>query len=432
MQTPTLPVARRSPGRRGRRPARGGRGCGGPSESKSGSYGGRIAPPGMPKTVSAPTCSSDLTSACAPVSGSAVTSSSTIRLSLPTMGFPIVSGSAPCLGPPGPGPPGGQAKNPRCRKADEGARRCGSTQPTRWLTTRSDAVRTRSTIAPADPRSTILRGSVLTFGRTLGCPRMTSPGPRRRSRSAPACEAGLLGYAARAIAASAARSAEDRLVDRHRKAEGEPRFRHRIASGRRACSRDVPAPRSSPDLLEVVRSGSPPPGSGPTHRRSGRRLQIVSGPFPAAVERFRGRRRQIPGPLLPAHGRWIRARAAQPPTARPRECPDCPPLSSRGRRPARPRPRRGVGQRLPGHGLGPAHPPALRSTVVGRAEGRQPEPGQIRRCGPLVQLAEPAGQPAVGRGVPVRAVHPAASGLAAQDLTLETEQGDNARVGRDP
>src|SRR5436190_5465639 len=36
-------------------------------ESMSGSYAGRIAPPGMPKTVSTPRCSRDLTSACAPV-----------------------------------------------------------------------------------------------------------------------------------------------------------------------------------------------------------------------------------------------------------------------------------------------------------------------------------------------------------------------------
>ena len=36
-------------------------------ESNSGSYAGRIAPPGMPKTTSAPTSSSERTSACAPV-----------------------------------------------------------------------------------------------------------------------------------------------------------------------------------------------------------------------------------------------------------------------------------------------------------------------------------------------------------------------------
>src|SRR3954470_3832506 len=39
-------------------------------ESKSGSYAGRIAPPGMPKTTSAPTLSNDRTSDCAPVTGS--------------------------------------------------------------------------------------------------------------------------------------------------------------------------------------------------------------------------------------------------------------------------------------------------------------------------------------------------------------------------
>ena len=36
-------------------------------ESNSGSYAGRIAPPGIPKTTSAPRLSSDLTSAWAPV-----------------------------------------------------------------------------------------------------------------------------------------------------------------------------------------------------------------------------------------------------------------------------------------------------------------------------------------------------------------------------
>ena len=36
-------------------------------ESNSGSYAGRIAPPGMPKTISAPAASSDLIKLCAPV-----------------------------------------------------------------------------------------------------------------------------------------------------------------------------------------------------------------------------------------------------------------------------------------------------------------------------------------------------------------------------
>src|SRR3954451_4981839 len=42
-------------------------------ESNSGSYAGRIAPPGMPKTTSTPSSSSERTSDCAPVSSSAVT-----------------------------------------------------------------------------------------------------------------------------------------------------------------------------------------------------------------------------------------------------------------------------------------------------------------------------------------------------------------------
>src|SRR3954469_26046213 len=37
------------------------------SESSSGSYAGRMAPPGMPKTTSTPTCSRDRTRLCAPV-----------------------------------------------------------------------------------------------------------------------------------------------------------------------------------------------------------------------------------------------------------------------------------------------------------------------------------------------------------------------------
>src|SRR4051794_5933384 len=37
------------------------------SESSSGSYAGRMAPPGMPKTTSTPTCSSERTRLCAPV-----------------------------------------------------------------------------------------------------------------------------------------------------------------------------------------------------------------------------------------------------------------------------------------------------------------------------------------------------------------------------
>src|SRR5512136_21411 len=40
-------------------------------ESSSGSYAGRIAPPGMPKTVSTPRASRDLTRLCAPVAGMA-------------------------------------------------------------------------------------------------------------------------------------------------------------------------------------------------------------------------------------------------------------------------------------------------------------------------------------------------------------------------
>src|SRR3954449_875353 len=45
------------------------------SESKSGSYAGRIAPPGIPKTFSAPAHSSDLIRLCAPVTGIPVTRS---------------------------------------------------------------------------------------------------------------------------------------------------------------------------------------------------------------------------------------------------------------------------------------------------------------------------------------------------------------------
>src|SRR5688572_10006621 len=44
-------------------------------ESNSGSYAGRIAPPGMPNTVSTPSASSERTSACAPVIGTSVTRS---------------------------------------------------------------------------------------------------------------------------------------------------------------------------------------------------------------------------------------------------------------------------------------------------------------------------------------------------------------------
>ena len=60
----------RSRWRRARRPARGGPGCGAPSESKIGSYAGRIAPPGMPNMTSTPSASSDRTSDWAPVTGS--------------------------------------------------------------------------------------------------------------------------------------------------------------------------------------------------------------------------------------------------------------------------------------------------------------------------------------------------------------------------
>src|SRR5690242_17459552 len=42
------------------------------TESKSGSYAGRIAPPGMPKTFSTPAHSSERMRLCAPVIGSAV------------------------------------------------------------------------------------------------------------------------------------------------------------------------------------------------------------------------------------------------------------------------------------------------------------------------------------------------------------------------
>src|SRR4051812_10159462 len=45
------------------------------TESNSGSYAGRMAPPGMPNTTSAPTLSNDRTSDCAPVRSSDIGSS---------------------------------------------------------------------------------------------------------------------------------------------------------------------------------------------------------------------------------------------------------------------------------------------------------------------------------------------------------------------
>src|SRR5512133_559021 len=65
------------------------------SESNSGSYAGRIAPPGIPNTTSAPTRSSDLTRACAPVSSSALSlsdMSGLLALMIPALGFPFFGG----------------------------------------------------------------------------------------------------------------------------------------------------------------------------------------------------------------------------------------------------------------------------------------------------------------------------------------------------
>ena len=59
------------------------------SESNSGSYAGRIAPPGIPNTTSAPTRSSDLTRDCAPVSSSALSFSDIsglLALAIPPLG----------------------------------------------------------------------------------------------------------------------------------------------------------------------------------------------------------------------------------------------------------------------------------------------------------------------------------------------------------
>ena len=58
----------RSPRPRGRRPARAGPGCAGSWSSRTaGRTAGRIAPPGMPNTVSTPAASSERTRLCAPV-----------------------------------------------------------------------------------------------------------------------------------------------------------------------------------------------------------------------------------------------------------------------------------------------------------------------------------------------------------------------------
>src|SRR3954463_14965474 len=95
------------------------------SESNSGSYAGRIAPPGIPNTTSAPTRSSDLTRDCAPVSSSALSLSDIFgspRPEDPARLFPFFGGiplwmlrlRAQVLVP---------TKNPRCQLAGEGARR---------------------------------------------------------------------------------------------------------------------------------------------------------------------------------------------------------------------------------------------------------------------------------------------------------------------
>ena len=68
MQTPTRPVAAAYPSAAWPAPCSWRtRMCRTVVESMSGSYAGRIAPPGMPKTVSTPSCSSERTRAWAPV-----------------------------------------------------------------------------------------------------------------------------------------------------------------------------------------------------------------------------------------------------------------------------------------------------------------------------------------------------------------------------
>src|SRR3954463_6878104 len=68
MQTPTLPVAAAYPWAACPPPCScRTRMCLILTESNSGSYAGRIAPPGMPKTFSAPAASRDMIRLCAPV-----------------------------------------------------------------------------------------------------------------------------------------------------------------------------------------------------------------------------------------------------------------------------------------------------------------------------------------------------------------------------
>src|SRR5512133_380542 len=65
------------------------------SESYNGSYAGRIAPPGIPNTTSAPTRSSDLTRDCAPVSSSALSLSNIsdlLALTIPPVKFRFSGG----------------------------------------------------------------------------------------------------------------------------------------------------------------------------------------------------------------------------------------------------------------------------------------------------------------------------------------------------
>jgi hypothetical protein len=104
MQTPTRPVACAYPSAAWPAPCSCRTStCRTAVESNSGSYAGRIAPPGMPNTTSAPTASSEWTSDCAPVIG--------LVLSV------IVAG--PLRGSDGVVRP---TKNPSCRRGTEGLR----------------------------------------------------------------------------------------------------------------------------------------------------------------------------------------------------------------------------------------------------------------------------------------------------------------------
>src|SRR3954454_12143446 len=114
MQTPTLPVACAYPVAAWPAPCSWRTSTCRIRESNSGSYSGRVAPPGMPKATSTPTASRERTRLCAPVmpvAGSAA-ASAIVRATVSTPRVAAAAASLGVVGVDGAGPAPGVAEGP--------------------------------------------------------------------------------------------------------------------------------------------------------------------------------------------------------------------------------------------------------------------------------------------------------------------------------